>query len=106
MLKPQNLYMHNVIEWYRNAIQRMDAYQCPQQHVRVDRGVERRGVEQRGGGTAGGGTAGGGTAGGGTAGGGTAGGPSGGPSGTELPRGAGPVAEKMKRYSQMLVTGV
>ena len=58
MLKPQNLYMHNVIEWYRNAIQRMDAYQCPQQHVRMDRGVERRGVEQRGGGTAGGGTAG------------------------------------------------
>ena len=48
MLKPQNLYMHNVIEWYRNAIQRMDAYQCPQQHVRVDRGVERRGVERRG----------------------------------------------------------
>ena len=48
MLKPQNLYMHNVIEWYRNAIQRMDAYRCPQQHVRVDRGVERRGVERRG----------------------------------------------------------
>ena len=47
MLKPQNLYMHNVIEWYRNAIQRMDAYLCPQQHVRVDRGVERRGVEWR-----------------------------------------------------------
>ena len=55
MLKPQNLYMHNVIEWYRNAIQRMDAYQCPQQHVQgverrgVERwGVERRGVERRG----------------------------------------------------------
>ena len=39
-------------------------------------------------------------------GGGMVGGPSGGPSGTGPPRGAGPVAEKMKRYSQMLVTGV
>ena len=50
---------------------------------------------------------GGGTAGGGTARDGTArGGMAGGPSGTGPPRGAGPVAEKMKRYSQMLVTGV
>ena len=47
MLRPQTLYMQNVIEWYRNAIQRMHAYQWPQQHGRggrVDR-VEWR-VEQ------------------------------------------------------------
>lgn len=30
VLKPQYFYMHNIIEWYRNVIQRMHAYQWQQ----------------------------------------------------------------------------
>ena len=42
ILKPQYLYVHNVIEWYRNVIQRMHAYQWQQHGRRLGR-VDRTG---------------------------------------------------------------